>query len=540
MCFERIRNLRVSGLKCNVSKCEALALGTGKIEPLEYNCQAITWVEEITVTGVIFSKNTEQCRDKNFSKCLKNLETHLNMWKQRDLSLIGKVQIIKTFGVSQLQYIMSMVTPTPEIIGKATKLLNRFLWGSNINKIKHTACIAPYNEGGLNMPDVQTIVDSQRVSWIKRFFCTDRNTQWNVFFEWQFEKLGGLNFFHNSNIATRDVQNRGLISFYESIAVAWCKFFTKGIDEDNNNNILSMSLFLNTQITTCGKLNKSLFYPKLIKKGIIFINDIIDQRCILSPEQIKIRYNLTGIETFEYISVCKSIRKNPLIMEKIQSAGINCIFRNTKDIISCENQKTVYRALIKKISTRPTSEGRLQSFYTLNSEQIVNAYKLPFLVTIETKLRSFQFNFNHLIFYTNKMLHDRKITTNSPLCTFCNKEEETLDHLFIDCPSILPLWNELELILSYTFSRQEKIFGCYDNLNNNHFDIISHCSLLLKYYVHICRLNKNTPNTKVLVKRIQYASDLELSIATRKNKTDRHHQKWSPYLNFFLNDVIDK
>ena len=93
---------RVSGLKCNVSKCEALALGTGRIEPLEYNGQAITWVDEITVTGIIFSKNTEQCREKNYAKCLKSLESQLNIWKQRDLSLIGKVLIIKTFGVSKL------------------------------------------------------------------------------------------------------------------------------------------------------------------------------------------------------------------------------------------------------------------------------------------------------------------------------------------------------------------------------------------------------------------------------------------------------
>ena len=246
---------------------------------------------------------------------------------------------------------------------------------------------------------------------------------------------------------------------------------------------------------------------------------------------MKTRYNLTGIETFEYISICTSIRNNPLIMTKIQTGGINCIIRDTKDVIACENSKTIYRDLIKKLTTRPTSEGRLHSLYSLNSEQIRNTYKLPFLVTIETKLRSFQFKFNHLIFYTNKTLYDRKMTLDPPLCTFCKTEEETLDHLFIDCPSIRPLWNQLEHTLSYTYSRQEKIFGCYDELNNNNFDAISHCSLLLRYYVHICRLNKNKPNKNILIQRIRYASDLELFIAKRKHKTDRHHQKWSPLLN---------
>ena len=113
---------------------------------------------------------------------------------------------------------------------------------------------------------------------------------------------------------------------------------------------------------------------------------------------MKIRYNLTGIETFEYISIRTSLRNNPLIMAKIQTGGINCITRDTKDVIACENSKTIYRALTKKLTTRPTSEGRLHLLYSLNPEQIKNAYKLPFLVTIETKLRSFQFNFNYLFF----------------------------------------------------------------------------------------------------------------------------------------------
>ena len=239
---------RVSGLRCNITKCEALALGTSKIEPIEYNGNAIPWVEEITVTGIIFSKNTEQCREKNFAKCSKSLETQLNLWKQRDLSLIGKVQIIKTFGVSQLQYIMNMVTPPTDILEKIKRILNAFLWGSKINKVKHTSCIAPYNEGGLKMPDVETILHSQRISWVKRFFCNDNPTQWKIFFEWQMEKLGGLTLFQNSSIAIEDIKNKGLLSFYESIVVAWCKFLTKEINDDDPKILTQSIIFLKVKM----------------------------------------------------------------------------------------------------------------------------------------------------------------------------------------------------------------------------------------------------------------------------------------------------
>ena len=181
---------------------------------------------------------------------------------------------------------------------------------------------------------------------------------------------------------------------------------------------------------------------------------------------------------------------------------------------------------------------RINTLYGIDPEQIENVYKLPFLVTIETKLRSFQFKFNHMIFYTNKTLYERKMTSDPPLCTFCKKEDETLEHLFIDCSYIRPLWIELERLISHKFSTQEKIFGCYNNINDKHFDVISHCSLLLKYYVHICRLNKQPPIKDLLTKRIVYTSDLELLIATKKNKADRHHQKWSTLLENILHWII--
>ena len=197
----------------------------------------------------------------------------------------------------------------------------------------------------------------------------------------------------------------------------------------------------------------------------------------------------------------------------------------------------IYNKLLKNITERPTAEARLNTLYAIDSEHIEKVYKLSFLVTIETKLRSFQFKFNHLIYYTNKTLFDRKMISDPPLCTFCEKDDETLDHLFIDCSLIQPLWKELERILSHEFSRQEKIFGCFNDINDKHFDVISHCSLLLRYYIHICRLNKQPPNTNLLIKTIIYTSDLELLIATKKKKTDRHHQIWSPFFDLIESDV---
>ena len=122
---------------------------------------------------------------------------------------------------------------------------------------------------------------------------------------------------------------------------------------------------------------------------------------------------------------------------------------------------------------------------------------------------------------------------DSPLCSFCSNEEETLEHLFIHCPLIQPLWIELEKLLNHKFTLQEKLFGCYKNLNDKNYDIVSHASILLKYYVHISRLDKTIPQSFVMMKRLIYTSLMEENIAIKKGKTDRHHQKWKPIIDDF-------
>ena len=79
---------------------------------------------------------------------------------------------------------MNMVTPPEHMLKTIKKLLNNFLWGSNINRIKHTTMIADYDNGGLKMPDINAILHAQRIMWMRRYFNTEHKP-WKIFFEWQ-------------------------------------------------------------------------------------------------------------------------------------------------------------------------------------------------------------------------------------------------------------------------------------------------------------------------------------------------------------------
>ena len=63
----------------------------------------IQWVTDTTrVLGVHVAKDKNILIESNFGSILDKIESRLNGWKRRKLSLIGKINIIKCLGISQI------------------------------------------------------------------------------------------------------------------------------------------------------------------------------------------------------------------------------------------------------------------------------------------------------------------------------------------------------------------------------------------------------------------------------------------------------
>ena len=101
---------------------------------------------------------------------LKKLSTILKIWKSRSLSLKGKITILKTLAIPQIQFLFNMIYIPENIIKKIDNLIYNFLWNSKLPKIKKSTIIAPIPDGGLSMVDTHSIHQSAKISWIKRLF----------------------------------------------------------------------------------------------------------------------------------------------------------------------------------------------------------------------------------------------------------------------------------------------------------------------------------------------------------------------------------
>jgi len=86
---------KLSGLRVNPTKREGIWIGSSrqnKTKPL-----AIKWPDEpIKVLGVYYSYDPKLLHEKNFIKKLDNIKKLINIWSSKELSIYGKVTVIKS------------------------------------------------------------------------------------------------------------------------------------------------------------------------------------------------------------------------------------------------------------------------------------------------------------------------------------------------------------------------------------------------------------------------------------------------------------
>ena len=99
----------ISGLEINTSKLKAMWLGRWRDRT--YTPFNFKWPKEpICALGIYFSCNTEHSNKLHFEEKINNLGKTLNGWKRRKLTLLGRINILKTFGLSKLIYNASVLS----------------------------------------------------------------------------------------------------------------------------------------------------------------------------------------------------------------------------------------------------------------------------------------------------------------------------------------------------------------------------------------------------------------------------------------------
>ena len=199
------------GIKNYHTKSEAMWLGKWKNrEDTPFN---VKWPKDSVYALGIYFSNSERVSNKlNFYEKLDVLEKTLNNWKRRKLTLLGKINIVKSVGLSKLIY-NSSVPPVPKnFCEQVNKITFNFIWDNKIAKIKKNTIIGERKNGGLNMIDFTLMNKALKSIWIKRLHLSE-NSAWTVIPNEATLHLGGLPSSQPVTVTVRILTSKSYHSF---------------------------------------------------------------------------------------------------------------------------------------------------------------------------------------------------------------------------------------------------------------------------------------------------------------------------------------
>ena len=526
--FDLLRQFEnCSGLRINQSKSEILWLGS-----LRQRKDSILNLklsdETVYALGVYFSYDEELATKRNFFEKLPKLKKILNIWSSRDISIYGRVNIVKTLAISKLTFVCSVLDTPKGFTDEVNNIIFDYIWKYKNPKLKKTTIIKNKKDGGLNMLDFTLFDNALKIVWVKRL-CTNDERPWKFIPLSLLSNVGGSLLFQcNYNIQFLPL-NENLPKFYRDIISHWQKI--KNINPKTRGDVLNQIIW-NNQFIRVNKL--SVFFPAWNKVGIEKLSCLFDNEgnTLLSLTTFMQKYNVK-CNFLQYYSLLSAIPQEWKTMLK-QECSLPSTEYVTPSIekLTC---KIIYNTLLNhQHFPPPTAEKRLIE-YGFNFQERQKIYSLPFRVTNEVKLSVFQYKIVHNILYTNKLLHKMK-KKQQPDCPYCHGIDQTPLHLFVECLIAKLFWNKFTKWYNDTcggtiaLEQNEIIYGVLRYTSS--CSTLNHLIIIGKYFLYINGVHdEKRPQFTDFVTLVNEKIELEKYIAITTNKLLSFTKKWSNFVN---------
>ena len=500
-----------SGFSVNYDKTKVYRIGSLKNSMAKlYTQQHVEWTnEEIVVLGVSIRHDNAELVEQNYQKILAKLQNILATWKNRSLSLFGKICVVNALIASLFVYKMTVLPSMTESMFKNIELqIENFLWNGAKPKVSMSTLKLPKSCGGANLVDLFQKDQSLKVKWRSLIQLDDKFAE--LVYSMIAPDLGEQ--LWDCNLDVNDLKymiDRIDNPFWYDVLSAWFSFCTK-----TQRNQSSCILWCNSEIRIEGK---PFVWKKQLRKGLMYTSDLFDSRGeMIDATILKTKYCLS---TMQLNSLISAIPKKYRLIMRIDS---DAFMLTTKQIYYelCYDMDVV----CKKRDQWSSELGM-----TIDMEIFQQGFKDVFLVTNIPKYRSFQYRLLHRGLVMNTHLFHWRIR-NDNLCSFCLQEKETYSHFFVTCEKVKPIWIQAESFFNTL------------NEDNIHFDVdtvlwnrvitenASHCKnfmcLVIKQYLYKQRCLRLDPIFQEVKALIYSLINIEKYIAIKNGKLMKHNKKW--------------
>jgi exonuclease III len=520
-----------AGLKLNKNKTEAMWIGSQRNsdrKPLE-----LKWVKEVHALGITFSYDTDVMNLKNLIGKIKSFKQILNMWSQRDLSLIGKITILKTLAFSKIIYPCGMLYTPKYVVDQLTKIAYTYIWCSKPEKIKRNTLIADYKDGGLKMLDIESFVKAQKAMWVKRL--TDpQNGSWKTYPLKQLNKLVGKNTFKCS-LSKQDIAKANLTEFYKQVLESWTEIRNITLKNITPQNIRNECLWLNHNI--CMR-KQSLNWKNWQTKGVYLISDIVhEDGTFITPNELSTKMG-HPCNFMQFNSLKDSIPKLWRTSLKEQNEANtpmpyneppHLIVKNKIKCIQKIQNKDLYWILVENKQCQPIIKDKwtVKLGINISEKDWTNIFTIPKVVK-DTKLRAFQYKVLFNLIICKSYLHKIGKAPNDK-CDKCNKPDHLI-HFFFECDETKNFWINFSTWWEnithehINVTKKEAIVGFLDAP-----DSLNACILFAKWFIYREKINNRNTFFFKFQYELKYRLAAEKIIAINNNKLEKYTTIWRAF-----------
>ena len=281
---------KFSDLFLNLNKSYALSTNGMAWDPGDI---PISFKDEIKILGLYFNSTMPANKiEKNWTNRINNIVRILGRWSKRNLTIIGKIHVVKTFGLSQMVFLMKSIDVPREVLDQVNTLFFKFIWKKQLDekkafeKVKRRVLCNDKQDGGLRMLDMNLFQDSILLEWAEELLVSDDRNPWADVASHCFEKLGGKTVF-KSFVSPNVFSGIDMIpsSFWKKVLLKWIEHSKCA------SSVKPFSKFdpiCNNQLITCR--NIPLYLPSSIRRGAITVGDVMIGNRLLSFHEFKDKF----------------------------------------------------------------------------------------------------------------------------------------------------------------------------------------------------------------------------------------------------------
>ena len=481
-----------------------------------YTGRELTWTNEpVNVLGVMVCNDQEHMCKINYEQAVVKAENIMQKWEHQNLSLKGKVLIVNTLVASLFTYKMQVLPTIPQrYVKRLDEAVKKFVWNNHRPKIPMATLQNTKEEGGLQLVNFEIKDASLKASWIK--IVMDGQYDADLVFE-IIHPIGPMLWSCNLHQKHVEACIRTNNQFWNDVMRAWCTYhFCAETPEGVEDHVI----WLNSRILC---QNTPIWWPKQAAKGLMFVSQIYGPDGFISEESAKSQYNLT---VMKYNTLKVSI--SPEMKKEI---GENPTFTDPR-YAQLSKQKSPSSFVYKQICPAdPSVTTRINKLESEISQCVNMEAEIEWMnqLTVIQKYRSFQYRMLMSAITTNIQLKKWGIKQEDD-CTFCEKERETVKHLFYGCPEVQVVWDTTTGIAKSLIPNSEWDHS-YANImlcRVSESRAINLVCLTVKQYIYMKRCKKQRLNKDEVYTMIVKVKNMEKYQAVKNGKISKYLNKWEP------------